>query len=571
MAVGTTTAHQASDSSWLKTFGKILYFLFFLVTAFIIYKFSWYWGTTWLLVGALIYILFILNSDYRRFGLFVLINLAIIAFIGGPLQGLLVRSPVLLRFIQRNTLLNYLLHGYGETVFWSIVVGVIVALAITLIPLLIIAFVSAVYVLALHKMEGVSWWDAVRYIITLILGINLPYIVVESGQAMITEKAAKLGVIGGPGHLIVKQGNVVVLERGGKISRIVNAGVTNLKPLESIRNIFPLNVQSNPLPDDPPVEHVLTKDRIPLKITLKIAFQIEPAAEVDKRDESRIVPNGEALTKKFDDGLYQVYEGTIRKAALMSQATLSAKREDKKCKEVICYEAQETDWKKVAGSVPEGELRDYIMSYRFDELFELINEADRDQPGIRVNKRKIYEIEQAILAQIKPSKISTWGVLVRSIDIGKIVFPEEARNLLLEHWKEPWEQDMFRVSFEGKVKRAELWAQTTVIQARARAQARILKGQGEGEARAAFFREVLREIKREAVLGNEEMVVAVLRQLISTMVSVNDLETFVKATAYLERRSRKYPEFDKEQLPDKVGLEKNNGNNVSGSEQMGDQ
>ena len=119
--------------------------------------------------------------------------------------------------------------------------------------------------------------------------------------------------------------------------------------------------------------------------------EIEPASEADKRPESRMAPHGEGLTKKLDDGLYQVYEGTVRKAALMSQATSFAKRELAKCDaNDMCLDVEETTWQKVAGSLPEAELRDHVMSHRFDELFELVDSAPGEKPEIRVDRRKIY-------------------------------------------------------------------------------------------------------------------------------------------------------------------------------------
>ncbi|MFN8458976.1 MAG: hypothetical protein U0401_30715 [Anaerolineae bacterium] len=459
---------------------------------------------------------------------------------------------------------------------------------VTFIPLFLIAAVSALFVLGLHKMNGISWWDATVNIMLLILGINVPYILIENGQAVITKEASKLGVMAGLGHLLIKQGNVVVLERGGKITRIVNAGTVNLRPLETIRNIFALNVQSSPA-ETTKIEHVLTKDRIPLTITLKMSFQIEPAGEADKRDESRLMPKGEGLTPKLDDGLYQVYEGTVRKAALMSQRVTFEQNRYATCEDNICQDIQVTTWQKVAGSAPEGELRDHIMSHRFDELFQLDNSSPDDKPEARVNKRKIYDIEQAILKDIKPKKVVALGVLVRGVDIVKIEFSKDAEHLLFNHWGAPWRQEIDLIGVETKVhgglleaqkdveitdfktqalimlaraevqKRqleaqgrvdvaelegrvdltiAELEAQRIVIEARAKAQAKILEGQGEAEARAAFFREVLREIRREDVLGNDEMVAAVLNQLISTMVSVQDLQTFIKATAFVTQPPR---------------------------------
>lgn len=549
MAAASTTASQNSALGWAKILGKIFYLLLALLIVFLIFKSArWNWGLISLFVAVLGYILIFVESDFKRLALFMFITLYFATDFSIGLYRLFTSDDRVIAAIRENTTLTFLLGAPSDRLVWSIILGFILALVLALALLFLLSFISAVYVLALHKMDGVSWWDATLYVISLILGFNSAYMTVENGQAVITKEAAKLGVLGGPGHLVIKQGNVVVLERGGKITRIVNAGVVKLKPMETIRNIFALNVQSSPA-ETTEIEHVLTKDRIPLTVTAKLAFQIEPASEADKRPESRIAPNGEALTRKLDDGLYQVYEGTVLKAALMSQRLTFDKVRFGKCEEQICRDIQVTEWQKVAGSAPEGELRDYIMSHRFDELFELDDSASGEKSEARVNKRKIYEIEQAILKDIRPKKIAALGVLVRGMDIGKIEFPRGAEQLLLEYWKEPWEQDMFRVSFEGRVKRAELEAKEIVIQARANAQARILEGQGEGEARAAFFREVLREIKREAALGNEEMVIAVLRQLISTMVSVKDLQTFIKATAWMEQSTRGLPKPREEDLP----------------------
>ena len=103
---------------------------------------------------------------------------------------------------------------------------------------------------------------------------------------------------------------------------------------------------------------------------------------------------------------------------------------------------------------------------------------------------------------------------MRSVDLGKIEFPEGAEHLLLNRWGAPWKQQIDLIGVEARVQgnlleaqnltnfadlknqalllnaragvaEAELEAQAIVIQARAKAQARILEGQSEGEARAA--------------------------------------------------------------------------------------
>jgi regulator of protease activity HflC (stomatin/prohibitin superfamily) len=591
MAARTSMANYNSGFNWAKFIGQAFYLLFGLLIVFLLFKLSsWNWGVLGLFVVVFGYILFFLDSELRRLALFLLLIMYLSVDFSTGLYRLLTTNTQVMAAIRESGSLAFLLGGPVDRLAWSILLGFVGALLVTFVPLFIIASVSALFVLGLHNMDGISWWDATVNLMLLILGINVPYVLIENGQAMMTKEASKLGVMAGLGQLLIKQGNVVVLERGGKITRIVNAGTVNLRPLETIRNIFALNVHSSPA-ETTRIEHVLTKDRIPLTITAKITFQLEPASEADKRIESRIAPTGEGLTPKLDDGLYQVYEGTVRKAAMMSQRieypdTLIRIT---KCEETICRDIQVTKWQNIAGSAPEGEIRDHIMSHRFDELFELDNSAPGEKPAARVNKRKIYEIEDAILNDIKPRKIAVFGVLVRGVDILKIEFHKDAEHLLLNRWGAPWRQEIDLIGVETKVhgglleaqkdveitdfrtqalimlaraeiqKRqlesqgrvdiaelegraelttAELKAQKIVIEARAKAQAKILEGQGEAEARAAFFREVLREIRREDVLGDDEMVAAVLRQLISTMVSVQDLQTFIKATAFMTQPPR---------------------------------
>lgn len=528
MTASTSTAHQNPALGWAKIIGKIFYLLVAAVVVFMVFKFApWNWGVISIFIVTLGFILIFLRSDIFRSGLFIFITLYLATDFTVWIFRQLTTNASVMAFIRDSAVLSFLLDGTGGRLFWSIMAGFILALVVTLTPLLILAFVSSVFILALHKMDGVSLWDAVVYTVSLILGINQAYIVVENGQAVITKEAGRLGVLGGPGHLVVKQGNVVVLERGGKITRIVNAGVIKLKRLETIRNIFILGLQSK----SAEFEHVLTRDRIPLTISMGIKFLIEPASEVEKRTESHITPHGEALTAKLDDGLYQVYEGTIRKAALMAQRLTFDQLHFSKCEDQICRDIEVTKWQDVAGSVPEGELRDYIISHDFDELFELAGITD-GTPQLRVSSRKILEIEQAILNQIRPTRLTFLGVLVRSVDIGKIEFSWWAEGLMLGNWGQ-------KIKLDGGIRLADFLAQARVIDARAKAQARILEGQGEGEARAAFVREALEEIRRYVPIEDEEVARFVLPDLIKAMRYIDDWGFDSKRKNRKQKRSRR--------------------------------
>ena len=555
MAASASTATQNSALGWTKLVGILFYLVVAPLFNSLVFKFvAWNWGVISIFAAILLFILLFLRNDLFRLLLFTFITLYLgTDFSVGFFRQFTTDQSVMFT-IQDNVVLAFLMGGTGGRLVGAIVAGFILALAVILILIFILAFFSSYYVLALHEIDGVSLWDAIIYNVSLILGLNLSYIVVANGQAMITKEAGWLSVLGGPGHLVIKQGNVVVLERGGKITCILNAGVHKLMPLETMRNIFILGVQSSPA-DTTRIDHVLTKDRIPLTISAKITFQIEPASETDKRTESHISPNGEALTPKLDDGLYQVYEGTVCKAALMSQRLIFDQNRYSKCEEQICQDIEVTSWQKIAGSAPEGELRDYIMSHRFDELFELADGAAGGPPGVRVNNRKIYEIEQAILNQIKPTKLAVFGVLVRSVDIGKIEFPPDAADVLLNRWGAPWRQQIELIGAEtglqskileaqgeqqarmlaaqGEADASSLHAQAIVIHARAEAQRRIMEGRSQAEAKAAFFRFIVEALQVDGHPIDPELTRTILQQVAGTFASVNDLETFMRVQGKL--------------------------------------
>lgn len=244
MAAASTTARQDSALGWAKILGQIFYLLLALLIVFLIFKSTrWNLGLISLFVAALGYILIFFDSELKRLALFVLVTLYFAADFSIGIYRLLTTDERAITAIRESAFLTFLVGGEIDRLVWAIILGFILALLFTLTPLIILAAVSSFYVLALHKIEGISWWDAILYNVSLILGINSAYMVVENGQAVITKEASWLSILGGPGHLVIKQGNVVVLEREGKITRIVNAGVIRLDPLERIRNIFALNVQ----------------------------------------------------------------------------------------------------------------------------------------------------------------------------------------------------------------------------------------------------------------------------------------------------------------------------------------
>jgi regulator of protease activity HflC (stomatin/prohibitin superfamily) len=170
-------------------------------------------------------------------------------------------------------------------------------------------------------------------------------------------------------------------------------------------------------------------------------------------------------------------------------------------------------WAATKGSVVVN-LRDVFMTNEFEELFNIEGEAE--DLKAKIDKRKIAEIEKFILNKVKESKIGD-GIVLKFVDINEVHFPVSLHKKLR------------KVSEARLDEQAALFeARAKTIRARAEAQKKILEGRGEGESRAAFFRELLRELKREDVLQGEALVRAVL-ELIGRMVSAQDLQSFVRS------------------------------------------
>lgn len=325
-------------------------------------------------------------------------------------------------------------------------------------------------------------------------------IMIRNGEIISSKKNGTIeGLTSVSGKIIVSSESAVILEKEGKLTTVFGPRVV-ITDNEVIREIFDLSPQvvMRTLDD------VLTRDPIRLTLKVRISYRIKSTP-----------PDNQSATVDSSE-LFPGHEEILLKAAFGTAE----------------------NWRDFAQEVVISNLRDQIMAHYFTSLFTI---QDSIKYSTETDNRQIKIIEDNVKNTANQITDSV-GVEIIDVDISEIHFPERIEEKIKDE-----------VSSLIEVRMQESKAQATVIAARARAQATILQGQGEGEARSAFFREVLRELKREGVLGDEEMVAAVLRQLISTMVSVQDLQTFVKATAFLERSPSKQLE---------VGSEVVNGNGM---------
>ncbi len=361
---------------------------------------SWLWlvGYGALLLGFPIYARVAVREKWRNLVLILYGMIAAALIVGGLVQSLL---ATMLTPPDRGELPLDLIGGVGA--------GLLAALAVPLTLFLLVRLSSQV-VLAMHEWEGATPGDAFAYLWSIIVGINQPWVVVENGEVVGGKKRGIFHMMGGPGLLIVRPGNAVVLQHTGTISQIVGPGRHRVRRHEKIRQI----VRLGPLWETKNVENVLTRDGVPLTIRLGVGYGIELKEDTDRRA-------GPPANPRVIEGDYPVYEDTIRRAVL---------------------NVTPAGWEVTAVAGCESRLRDIVGTYTLDQLFglETLERAADEGVEFHESERVVKRIEQRILDNFAPIAAATFGVRIRTVDIQSVKVPEQVEERMLEAWSTEWRQ-----------------------------------------------------------------------------------------------------------------------------------
>jgi regulator of protease activity HflC (stomatin/prohibitin superfamily) len=308
-------------------------------------------------------------------------------------------------------------------IVFPIISGIFPVIVLTVLFWLAVLFVSTNWVLGIPDiLEGVSWWQAFRFVAARTFGFSQPFALVQNGILAEEKPKGLLAKFGGPGLLVVRSGNVVVLERGSKITRILGPGVYELKKREyfkqptETKGIFDLrSTGAGGMAED-----VLTKDGIPLTFQCATGFQIEPQSATDERSDSHF-EGGDATTPVLGAPEYPVYRATILKAV---------------------HNTPDGGWKSLFPGGAINALRDIVAAYTFDQIFPAnpTREADPDP-----DKRVIKEIEDKVKKAVDRSGA---GVLFKGLDIRGIKMPDDIRGQIQKRWSAP-------IEMEVKIREAE--------------------------------------------------------------------------------------------------------------------
>ncbi|HSN73454.1 MAG TPA: SPFH domain-containing protein [Anaerolineae bacterium] len=329
-----------------------------------------------------------------------------------------------------NDLIQFFFGPAVLRVLWSAVIGFMLAfdlLAVFLIPL---AFFSAQGKYGDFEAYRSNKWLWTRTALFGLLGLSQGTLEVRDGKVEALGKHEKgLARIGGPGDLIVQQGHAVILEKDGRVTRIVSSGLTPLRTFERVSMVVPLGSMAERVS----VHNVITKDMVILD-----RFECWVFHKVDAGLEEMQVM----------DGQFSYNERTLLEKV---------------------WKANGKDWREAIQAISTRCMRHVIGDTEIEKLIAMTDDE----------RKKFNERLQERINRLTTRSL---GVSILGVDADAINIPAEVANQLLAVRMAAWaitiaQHHQSEMAEKGKGEAAYLG---TLESARARAQSRMIQAILEG-------------------------------------------------------------------------------------------
>jgi len=272
-------------------------------------------------------------------------------------------------------------------------------------------YFASEFVLAFRGVFGFSRREAMKALLTVSFGLQLPYAIIENGQETITKPKGMLDKIGGPGLVIIRPANAVVYERLGKITQIVGPGRASTKLFEFKKGI----VQLRPRWVNFAADDVMTGDGVALKVVGGLSAQIEPADRTKERIEAAN-KKGESYqwawrTPECRDriaGDFPVYKDSVFRAV---------------------YRPAGENWEQTLSGAAIAVVREVVGKRRLEDIF-----GDPSE-GITAGQERFTDVlEQEARSRLN-SWIHEWGLQVGTVGISVLTPPEEVQQKVRARWR----------------------------------------------------------------------------------------------------------------------------------------
>jgi hypothetical protein len=303
--------------------------------------------------------------------------------------------------------------------------------------------------------ELTSYRAALHYLIVSMFGI-LPYprlVVAEGKKQLRPDEVNLLDRIGGPGHVIIQPGNLVLFERLRSPSSVRGAGRHFVPRFESIRDIINLEEQEAELDQ----VFASTKDGLEVQVSnVRIRFRLM----VGRRTGS---PTGRTFTDPYPFSVQAVenmaYNRNVTKDGLQAW------------------------WFAVKNQVETG-ITDYINAHTLDQLTAPVALGGLATPDF-LDKDPRDKIKKAVFSKGVRNNLRGLGAELLWVDIGHFDLPEkQIQEQRLASWRARW---------EGKAE---------VIRADAEAQRLRYQEMGRAEAQAEMLMSITRALEDIGLEGD---------------------------------------------------------------------
>lgn len=367
------------------------------------------------------------SGDKRRLFLVFYLLLAVGLLVGRLTYSKLTSQETTVQ-ISNLPLIGSLLKHTTAKLGIAILAGSIGGALAVGLPLFLIIFISAEWMLALRETYDLDRKLAMKLLLYLALGKAPPSVIADGGEI---KPKGPLDKFGAPGVVLVKPYNAVVLEQGGKISRIEGAGLVPLGKHEIVKAVVDLRPQGEGFKWE-----ALTKDNVLLKGNGSVSFRIESWKEARERGDK-----GDFETKGFTgviSGPYQVYRRTLYRAVYRVGAG--------------------KNWRAQIAGMAGGQVGGAIRGFRVDQIF-VVDEKKR----VSMRKTALQKIiDQAKAGAAKAGH--NWGVQVGGVNVVAIEMPEKVKRHFLELWEVKSQREIEIIRVEGE---AQVLKKTTAARARA--------------------------------------------------------------------------------------------------------
>ncbi|OQY23965.1 MAG: hypothetical protein B6I34_04110 [Anaerolineaceae bacterium 4572_32.1] len=345
----------------------------------------------------------------------------------------------------------------------------IIALIVNLVPGVALNFLPALAALAAIP------WAASRFIHTLydtkdvkeahdflhrrVFGMTAPdpIMIIKDGDIDIGV-GGLFDRVGGRGFVVVHNNNALVLEKGGRLTRVMGPCLGFLDSFERIWEVVDLRPQRWILTDN-----AMTKDGIPISCEADITFKIDDRftdqwGQVQTKqpvETESLRPTDEEIVKALGEKGIGTPLPYTDEAVFNAATSLWVRIRQPEHKEQL------RKWTgRVIISGVEGTLRSMLARYRLDWLLQPPQPGQEESPREEIRK----QLEQKLQDSFSPG--NKVGARILDVNLGKIdVKDKRISTQWTDAWYSIWEQRAVEGMAEGEAELARLQAAQVQAQA----------------------------------------------------------------------------------------------------------